>query len=213
MKVRSVIDLSHTIMEGMPVFPGDPVPHIAQISDISEKGYRLSRIILGSHTGTHIDAESHMLKNGANIDETPLEMLMGEAFVLDLSHLKPGEAITCSDIEQQNIKERDIVLLCTGMDKNWKDEKVLTCYPYLSTEAAKWLVEKEVKAVGVEWMSIEKYGGSGYPVHEILLSHKIPVIEGLSNLDKVKGRRIFFICLPLKLKGSDGAPARAVALI
>lgn len=211
-KIRRVIDLSHTIMAGMPVFPGDPAPDIIQVSDFREKGYRLSKITLGSHTGTHIDAPSHMLENGAAADEIPLDKLMGEAVVLDLMHLDPGKAITCSELQKYDIKEGDIVLLCTGMGKRWGDEKFLTCYPYLSLEGAEWLIEKEVKAVGVDWMSIEKYGESKHPVHDKLLSRNISIIEGLANLDLVKGKRIFFICLPLKLHGLDGVPARAVAL-
>jgi len=212
MKVRRVIDLSHTIMEGMPVYPGDPIPKIVPFSNVKEKVSSLSKITLGSHTGTHIDAPRHAIESGVSVDGVSLEKLMGEAVVLDLSHVEPGEAITFSDLQQHEVKEDDIVLLFTGMGRRWGDEKFLTNYPYLSLDATEWLVKRGTKAVGVDWTSIEKYGGKEHPAHDKLLSHNIPVIESLVNLDVVKGTRIFFICLPLKLKDTDGAPARALAI-
>lgn len=212
MKVKKVIDLSHFIMNEMPFFPGDPKPEVIQLSTVKEKGYRLSKITLGSHTGTHVDAPCHMIDAGATVDELHLDDLMGEAAVLDLSHISPGEAITLSHLQPNDVREDDIVLLFTGMSKRWDDKKFLTDYSHLSLEAANWMVKKKVKAVGIDCMSIEKPGGMGHPVHDTLLSHKIPIIESLANLDRVKGMRIFFICLPLKLKNTDGAPARALAI-
>jgi len=212
MKVRKVVDLSITIMEGMTIFPGDIIPEITQVSDFNEKGYRLSRITLGSHTGTHIDAPSHMIEGGATINKISLDSLMGEATIIDLTHIRAGKAITPSDIQQKDIKKGDIVLLCTVIGKRRRDKKILTNYPYLSLEAAEWLIKKGVKAVGVDCISIEKHGGRKYPVHNYLLTQNISVIEGLTNLDAVKGKRILFICIPLKIKGVDGAPARAIAL-
>ena len=212
MKVRKVIDLSITIMDGMTIFPGDIMPEISQVSDFNEKGYRLSRITLGSHTGTHIDAPSHMIGGGDNMDEISLDSLMGEAEVIDLTHIRAGEAITPSDIQKQKIKKGDIVLLCTVKGKRRRVGKHLTNYPYLSLDAAEWLIKRGVKAVGVDCVSIEKYGVKDFPVHNNLLTQKISVIEGLANLDAVKGKRIFLICIPLKIMGVDGAPARAIAL-
>ncbi len=212
MKIKQIIDLSHNIVNGMPFFPGDPKPEIIKVSNVKEKGYSLSRITLGSHTGTHVDAPCHMINDGASIDELPLNSLMGEAVVLDLSQLSPGEAIMLSHLQTNEVRKDDIVLLFTGLSKKWGDENSLTNYTHLSLEAANWLIEKNVKAVGIDCMSIEKASGMRHPVHDILLSHKIPIIENLANLDRVKCMRIFFICLPLKLINTDGAPARALAL-
>lgn len=212
MRFKRVIDLSHTIIQDMPVFPGDPKPQIIKFSDVREKGYGLSKIILGSHTGTHIDAPSHMIPDGATLDEIPLEKLMGEALVADLTQINLGEEIKSTHLQKHDVKEGEILLLCTSTSSRWGDKGILTNYPHLSLEAADWLIDRKVKAFGVDCMSIEKYGEKGHPVHDRLLSNKIPIIENLANLDLVKGLRIFFICLPLKLKGTDGAPARALAI-
>jgi len=214
MKIRRIFDLSHSITEGMPILPGHPTPEITQVSSRKDDEFTLSRITVGSHTGTHADAPSHRIEGGATIDEIPLEKLVGEAVVLDLTHIDLSEAIRPSDLQQQEqeVKEGDIVLICTGIGRKWGDVEFITKYPYFSAETAEWFVERSVKAVGVDWMSIDKHERSRHPAHDILLSHNIPVIENLANLDLVKGMRIFFICLPLKLKGGDGSPARALAI-
>jgi len=204
-------DLSHFVEPGMPVFPGDPVPELVRVSDIQDKGYRLTRIVMGSHTGTHIDAPSHMLTDGAPVDKTPLERLIGEAVILDVTKVKPGEGILPPDMPLDEVCQGDIALLCTGMDVHWGDARYLTKYPYLEVEGARALLERGVKAVGIDWLSIERYGRVGHPVHDLFLSSGVPIIESLANLDRIKGRRVSLICLPLKLKGVDGAPARVVA--
>jgi kynurenine formamidase len=140
-----------------------------------------------------------------------LEKLMGSAVVLDVTHVKPGDGILPSDLASDQVGEGDIVLLCTGMGKHWGDEGYLTRYPYVTEETAQLLLDRGVKAVGVDWLSIEEYGRVGHPVHDLLLSRGVPIIECLANLDEIKGRRVSLICLPLKLKGVDGAPARVVA--
>lgn len=211
MDFKKPIDLSHFVTTGMPVFPGDPVPEVVQVADFSDKGYRLSRITMGTHTGTHFDAPSHMIEGGEAVDGVSLEKLMGAAVVLDVTHVKPGEGILPSDLASNQVGEGDIVLLCTGMGRHWGDEGYLTRYPYVTVETAQLLLDRGVKAVGVDWLSIEQYGMVGHPVHDLLLSRGVPIIECLANLDEIKGRRVSLICLPLKLKGVDGAPARVVA--
>ena len=211
MELGRMTDLSHFVQAGMPVFPGDPTPEFVRVSEIQDKGYRLTRIVMGSHTGTHIDAPSHMLAGGAPVDKVPLDRLMGDAVVLDVTQMKPGEGIFPRDMPLDEVRQGDMVLLCTGMGAHWGDARYLTNYPYLEVEGARALLERGVKAVGIDWLSIERYGGVGHPVHDLLLSRGVPIIESLANLDGIKGRRVSLICLPLKLKGIDGAPARAVA--
>jgi kynurenine formamidase len=214
MKIKKIIDLTHNIEGGMPIFPGDPSLAIERVSTIATRGYNLSKITMGSHNGTHFDAPLHFVEGGVGVDQVPLKLLIGDAVVLDLTYLKPGQPVTLNDLKKfdKKIKRGDIVLLCTGMSKLWGDPKFLTNYPFLTQEVAEWLVKKGVKSVGMDWLSIEQYGNAKAPVHHILLSKGVPIIESLANLEKIKGRRIFFVCLPIKLKDVDGAPARAVAV-
>lgn len=213
LEAGAAVDLSHTIVEGMTVYVGDPAPRIRRVKHIEKDGVNLSELTLGSHTGTHIDAPIHFIKDGVPVDRLPPETCVGEAVVLDLE--KPqGSEVTREDMEKSALVDREglIVLLYTGMSKRWEDPSARTNFTYLSADAADWLVERKVKAVGIDYVSVEKYGSKEAPVHKALLSKGIPIIESLSQrLGEFKGKRILLVCLPLKVGGSDGGPARALA--
>jgi kynurenine formamidase len=210
-----VLDLSRPITDGMYHFSGDPVPEVKTFSTIDEKGWALTQFTLGSHSGTHVDAPSHAVKGGATIDTLPLEKFFGEAIVLDLSYKKPDESITAKDLEKaanDRIRPSDIVLILTGMASHWGKEEYLTKYPYLTEDAAKWLVNSKVKLVGIDWLTVEKFGSKEGLAHHALLEKGIPIVENLVNLEKIKDERVLFACFPLRLAGVDGAPTRAVAI-
>jgi kynurenine formamidase len=210
-----IIDLSRPITDGMYHFSGDPIPRVKTFSTIEETGWALTQFTLGSHSGTHVDAPSHAVKGGATIDTLPLEKFLGEAVVLDLSYKKPGEAITGENIEKAaggRVRPSDIALILTGMAKHWGKEEYLTKYPYLTEDAAKWLVNSKVKLVGIDWLTVEKFGSKEGLTHRALLSSEIPIVENLVNLEKIKDERVLFVCFPIKLAGRDGAPARAIGI-
>jgi kynurenine formamidase len=210
-----IIDLTRPIIDGMYHFSGDPIPRIKTFSTIEDKGWALTEFTLGSHSGTHVDAPSHKISTGTTIDKVPLEKFFGEAIVFDLTHKKPSEAITAKDLEEASsgrVKPSDIVLILTGMAVHWGKSKYLTEYPYLTEDAAKWLVNSKVKLVGIDWLTIEKFGSKKGLAHHTLLSKEILIVENLINLDKIKDERVLFACFPLKLAGRDGAPARAIAI-
>nr|MDO8062367.1 cyclase family protein [Candidatus Freyrarchaeum guaymaensis] len=208
-----VFDLSHVIEEGMPVYPGDVPPEISAVTSVKEKGYRISRLVLGSHTGTHVDAPAHFIESGEGIDQVSLNRLVGWAFVADLSYVEVGKGIEREDLEHydRDVREGDILLVYTGMENLWGQEEFLTNYTHLTLSAAEWILEKKVKAVGFDWMSVERYGGSG-EVHRRLLSEGVMIIESLTGLGAIRGERVFFVLAPLKVKGCDGGPARAIAV-
>lgn len=216
--VRSgaAIDLTQTIKNGMTVYVGDAVPKVSKYKWLEKDGMNLSMITLGSHTGTHVDAPIHFVKGGKTLDELSVESFVGKAVVIDMSEIPPGTAIEAPHLERhsKSIGRGVIVLLYTGMSKRWEDPRARRNYTYLGTEAAAWLAKKEVKAVGIDYLSVEEFGAKVGSTHYELLSHGIPIIESLNEkLGYLVGRKVLFVCLPIKVGGCDGAPARAMAYV
>jgi arylformamidase len=212
--VGRAIDLTQTIKNGMTTYIGDPSPKVAGYKSLAKDGVNLSILTLGSHTGTHVDAPIHFVEGGMALDELSAESFVGEAAVLDLSGKPAGSPITASDLQEHSaeVGRGVIVLLYTGMSKRWEDKRARRRITYLDGDAAGWLVRRGVKAVGIDYLSVEEFGAKAPVAHVTLLSHGIPIIESLNeNLSRLIGRRVLFFCLPIKVGGCDGAPARAVA--
>ncbi len=213
--VSRFVDLSHVIENGMPVYPGDPEPLLEKVASIEEEGVNLTRIVTGSHVGTHVDAPIHFVEGGSSLDEIPLSTLIGEGVVLDLSYKEVGSGLFREDFEKFSylVREGDIVLVYTGTSDHWGEEGWdYRKFSYIEESGAKWLLEKGVKMVGIDCMSVEKFGFSEPVTHRLLLGSGVPLIESLSKrLRDLVGMRVFVICLPLKLVGVDGGPARVIA--
>lgn len=208
------VDLTQTIENGMPVYVGDAVPKVSKFKTLPKDGVNLSLITLGSHTGTHVDAPVHFVKGGLPLDRLPTDSFIGEAAVLDFSDIPAGSAVSAGDFQEhaREVGKGDIVLMYTGMSRRWRDPRARRKYTYLGGDAARWLVRKGAKAVGIDYLSVEKYGARSPVAHLTLLSNGIPIIESLNaNLSKLAGGRAFFVCLPIKVGGCDGAPSRAIA--
>ena len=208
------VDLTQTIENGMTVYIGDPTPRISSFKRLKKDGVNLSVMTLGSHTGTHVDAPRHYIRGGKGLDRLPIDDFVGEAAVLDFSGIRAGGEISASDLEKRasEVRRGDIVLLYTGLSRRWGDPGARRTITYLSGDAAGWLVGRGVRAVGIDYLSVEEFGAKVPAAHVTLLSHGIPIIESLSkNLSKLVGRRVLFLCLPIKIKGCDGGPARAIA--
>jgi arylformamidase len=209
-------DLTRLITQDMPVYPGDPQPEFKPIYTIENQKVNVTRIVVGSHTGTHVDAQKHFIANGNSIDKEPLDKFMGEAVTLDLSSINIGNGITGSDLENYSkvVKNKDILLLYTGTSEA-KNDTIRTNFTYLEPSAADWIVDHEIKCVGIDTSSVEKYGfntSNESLTHKKLLSNGIGIIENLNaNLKKIASTRSFLICMPLPLEGVDGAPSRAIA--
>jgi arylformamidase len=204
LKLSKIYDLTRIISPDMRVYPGDPQPKFEPHATIKDNSVNVTRIALGSHSGTHVDAPWHFLKEGNSIDAEPIDKFIGEAAIIDASG---KNTITSKDFSSYDIRSNDIVLIYTGTGDR------LTDFAYLDISAAKFIVEHEAKCVGIDTASVEKYGNKNAPVHKLLLARNIGIIENLTNLKGFVGRRMFFVCLPLPLKGVDGSPARAVLLI
>jgi kynurenine formamidase len=223
-----VIDLTHTIHDDIQIYPGDPIPSISR-GLTHEKDYcHVDLLKLGSHTGTHVDAPYHFLKDGQRIDEIPVQRFIGNGIQIDVSGKSERELIDSADLKSyaSGIIKGDFVILKTGWDRYFGTPKYYR-HPYLSADGAMLLVEMGVSLVGVDALNVDPtYHASknsdqaakdlpeeesyGYPVHDLLLSNDILIVENLCNLDKINAVKGIYSFLPLKLKDSDGSPIRAV---
>ncbi len=207
-------DLTNLIFEGMPTYPGDPKPEFSAHFNLKRDKVNVTRLTMSSHTGTHVDAPKHFIANGQGVDSVSLNKFIGETVILDVSKKQVGHGITDTelDIHEKLVKDNDILLLYTGTSKDWnKNENRTKDFTYLEPTAAAWIVEHNIKCVGIDSWSMEKYGFKEGLTHKKLLSNGVGIIEGInSNLQKFIGVRKFLVCLPLLLKDVDGSPARAI---
>jgi len=203
-----IYDISMPISKNMLVWDGDPKVSITSVATVAKDGVSLSNISLGSHTGTHIDAPSHFLAGADTLDKIPLEKLIGKCRVVDLTTLN-HEEIQVADLVEKSITKGDRILFKTGNFRLLTNPIFPKTYISLSLAAAEFLVQKEVLLVGTDFLSIEKKGNPGHPVHKVLLSQRIVNVEGL-NLEDVPAGEYQMICLPLNIIGVDGAPARVI---
>ena len=209
------IDLTLTISESIPNFPGSPKPHFIHWSNLQKDGYNLELLFLSSHTGTHIDAPYHFVKNGLKIHEIPLERLVGKAILAKLQKSK-NAAITKSDIIQFEKKNGKIpkgssVFFYSGWQKNLKKDNYFTENPGVGISAAKYLVSKKINLVGIDSPSIDLGKDQSFTAHHILSKNNILIVENLANLNKIPSKEFNFTILPLKLKDATGSPVRAIA--
>jgi len=210
---KSFHDLTHLLHKDMSVYPGEPEPEFDPIFMLGTDKVNVTKLTIGSHTGTHVDAPKHFISNGKSIDNVCLDRYIGEAIILDMSKKKAGRGINDYDLDKQReeIRAGDILLLYSGTSNSWNRDSTRKNFAYLEPSAAKWIVDHKIKCVGIDSYSVEKYGFTEGWTHKTLLSKGIGIIEGLnSNLKKFLRKRMFLVCLPLLLKGIDGSPARAV---
>jgi len=207
----SLIDISLPISERMLTWPGDPAVAIHERSRIARgDAANVSEIVMGSHTGTHVDPPFHFIDGAPTVEQLSLDVLSGDAIVADLRGIS-------GEIQPDHLRALDLpsdyerILLLTDNSTLWKGPEVAfpDSYTCLSVEAARMLVETGARLVGTDFLSIEAKGAPGHPVHVTLLSAGVVIVEGL-DLSTVEPGRYTFTCLPLKIVGGDGAPARAV---
>lgn len=201
------IDLTQPLTEQTPVYPGDPKTKISPSAVIERDGYNDHFVSFGTHVGTHIDAPLHMIAGGKTLDQFPIEHFVGNGVVIDAS--SASKEIGVEHMDNQTIGSGDIVLFYTGWADRYQDPKYFEDYPPLSEALAQYLIERKIKMTGVDMCSPDK---TPFNVHKILLANKILIIENLTNLDQLLGKKFTVYALPLKLK-LDAAQARVAARI
>lgn len=204
-----VYDISLPVSPDLPVWPGDPQVKIERVAKIEEgANANVSMITMSAHTGTHVDAPYHFLNDGSTVEHLPLGLLTGPAYVLDL----PGvNVITSSELRQAGIPAGTLRLLIkTANSGYWKDcgSTFQTGFTGINADGAEYLVNCGVKLIGMDYLSVAPYKKSR-PTHEVLLNAGVVIVEGLDLSEITQGHYALY-CLPLKLAGCDGAPARAI---
>jgi arylformamidase len=201
-----IVDISVPLTTGFPVFPGDPEVRIEPTLLLEQgDGAAVSRISMGDHSGTHLDAPGHQLPGGASLDTVPLSLLMGRALVADL---RGATEIGVEQLENLPLRGEERLLLKTDNSLLWNQPGFRPEYVALSVEGAGYLVRSGIRLLGIDYLSIERFGGDG-SVHRALLENGVIILEGL-DLSTVSAGLFDLICLPLRIAGGNGAPARAV---
>jgi kynurenine formamidase len=194
--------------------PMDPKLSISWHCTLGTLGYNLSRVTTSTHQGTHIDAPRHFFRQGECIDEISLERCVVKAIKIDLTHKKPDTPILPADMEPYGafIEQGCSVLLHTGWEKHLLRKRYFSGFPYVSKELADWFADRKVGLAGMDMPTPN--GRDWQYVHVRLLGAGVLIVEGLVNLAALPDERPFtFFALPLKLKGRDGSPIRAVAML
>ncbi len=204
-------DISMTISPDMPIWPGDPKVVLERIGKIEEGAEaNVSKLNMCVHTGTHVDAPFHFLQKGKTVEQLPLKLLTGRAYVL---HLPEADEITAEVLEGSGIPPRTRrVLFRTRNSDLWTKQgtEFQSGYVGLSPDGADYLVNRGVKLIGIDYLSVAPYERTK-ATHEILLEAGIIIVEGLDLSEITQGRYTLY-CLPLKIAGCDGAPARAILI-
>lgn len=207
-----VLDLSHTIETGMQIYPGDPDVSISKGLVHKEDYCHVDRVCIGSHSGTHIDAPYHFLEDGRRIDQFPAEYFIGHGVVIPLTGKQGNEPIAKAELMpwEAQLKKTAVALLCTGWDAHFGKPEYES-HPFLSSEAAEFLVACGIKIVGTDALNIDSSINGEFPAHDVLLSKEVLIVENLTGLNAVPENPTgLFSFLPLKIKDSDGSPVRAV---
>jgi len=213
LKVRKIVDLSHTLTADTPVYPGDPVPSFSVATTIGKEGYNLFEVVLGSQTGSHVDAPYHFSNQGGTIEKMALEFFMGNGLIIDVTDKKAKEEITLEEIRnyEKAIEKADIVLFKTNWYKKAGTDEFYD-HPFLSKAGGEYLLSKGIKTAGIDAINLDNTGGTEFPIHDMYSLAGGIIAENLANLDQVDFEKPFIIILPLKLIGCDGSPVRAVAV-
>ena len=202
--MTKIYDVTRTITSGMAVYPGDPEVRMALTADVKEGApFTVSSLAMGSHTGTHVDAPRHIFPDGIGVDRISPDQFIGPARVIET-----GDSISI-DLDQlaASIPPEGCERLLLKTRSEGRDE----AHAFLTPEAARWLVGRDLRLLGIDGPSVDSDKDDSLPVHRILLEAGVVIVEGL-DLNRVPAGAYTLICMPLKLKDCDGAPARVMLL-
>src|SRR5689334_5270981 len=204
----TIYDISVPVATGGVVYPGNPEIRIEPQQAIAQGGSsNVSSLSIGSHTGTHVDAPKHFFDDGAGVDALPLDVLMGPAVLIDFP--PTVMAVTEADLRTKELKGHTRVLIRTRNSSFIRDKPFHKDYTYLAPDGAAYLVSLGVRLVGVDYLSVEQFHSGHHKTHVTLLQKGVIIVEGL-DLSQPAAGPYELRCLPLRLAGLDGAPARAV---
>ncbi len=196
------------------MWPGDPRVRIEPLSSIAKGDpANVSGLHMTSHTGTHVDAPYHFLRQGLTVDRLPLDVLVGPAFVAEVDG-RNARGLEVYDLAKMHFPRDTTRLLIKTTNSHFWEDKITEFerdFVHLLPQTAEWLVRRGIRLVGIDYLSVEAYGSADFRVHQILLGAGVVIVEGL-DLSRVPEGPCQLICLPLKVTGCDGAPARVLVI-
>jgi kynurenine formamidase len=218
---QRIVDLSYLIHEGMTTYPSPNHPRV-EITQLGRHGIEnreTRKVVLGTHTGTHCDAQRHFVAQGSTIEHAPLEVLIGPARLLDLTSVGAKQPVDAALLKMKlgtEVEER--LVLRYDWPSRWGSISYYRDHPFLTVEAAEWIVANGIRLLGMDTPSPDNprddaASDNDSPVHKILLGHGVTLVEYLCNLEQIRRDRFELVALPLKIKDGDGAPARCVGLL
>jgi kynurenine formamidase len=203
-------DLSHLLNNDTPVFPGMSKPRFTPAATFEKNGYRETRFEMDSHTGTHMDAPAHMLKNGKTLDQFPVDRFAGKALIISVpentKHVEKDFLVQFA----AKLKEAQFVLFKTGWSKLWGTPRYFEDFPTLSADAVEWLLTFSLKGTGFDVISADPIDSTSYPNHFSILGKGLIIIENFMFPKELTEAEGDFFCFPLFYENADGAPVRAV---
>lgn len=210
-----IIDLTQSISPTLKQFPGSPDVAFIKWSKYEIEGYNLEVMFLSTHTGTHMDAPSHFIKEGYSVDKIDVNRFIMSSTHIIRIHKDPNELISLEDIVNSgvSINTGDSIVFSTGWEKHYFSDNYMSSNPGLSIEAATYLIDNKINTVAIDTPSIDAGKDSSFIAHQALLKNNIIIIENLCNLEKINKNNFTFIAVPLKIIGATGSPIRALAII
>jgi len=217
--MSKILDLSLLLHEGMPTYPSPwhPTVDVHQIGRIEMEHRRSYSVTLGTHTGTHMDSPAHMVKDGITIDQIPLETIVGQAKVLDFSNKGRCDKITLEDLKQCGtaLEKGDRILIKTGWYKEWGSNAYYDRWPYITAEAARYMVDAGIIFLAMDVPSPDDpLSDTGYgkasPIHDIFLQNGVILVEYLNRTLEITSDTVKITALPLRVRGVDGFPSRVI---
>lgn len=200
------IDISISLSDETPVYPGDPPIDIKQLFTVAKDGVSIHQYNFAGHCSTHMDAPAHMFTNGKSLADFPVDKFTGEGIVIDAKGYKSIDIDILNNIK---IGKNKIVLFRTDYSRKIDEKNYFENYPVISEKLAQRLVDMQVKMIGIDWPSPDY---PPYPAHKALLKNDILIVENLCNLDKLAGKKFKLYAFPVKV-ATDGVPTRVIAEI
>jgi kynurenine formamidase len=221
--MQKIIDLTHTIAENMPMYPGTDAPTLNVVYNHDKYGFMETHISLCSHTGTHIDAPAHLYANGLTLDKYPIEQFVGKALVIDCRNLEKGETISMQLLEKKGsaLYKADFILFLTGHSDLWGHHDYFVNFPIMSDEVVEWINCRKLKGIGIDAPSfdpvtvdnLEQAADELRNHRAILKTNHTILLENLCRLEEIGNELFTLYALPLNTQNADGAPARIIAII
>ena len=212
---KKIIDLTYTIEEDMPVYPGTARPEFLPAGMYETDGFRETRLSMCSHNGTHMDAPAHIFADGRTLDELSVQQFIGSALVIDCRDAESDSEISMDRINRVRdmAEQAEYLLFLTGWSRFWTKASYFEGYPVIGEQVCRYIIESGKKGIGLDTVSVDPVSDSYLTRHRMLLRNEIVIVENLKNLELLGENLFTFAAFPMKFQNSDGAPVRAVGIL